>query len=86
MLLRIQRDETIRSFIERNIFILGKGRFPKWYTSKRLTSEDVRNVASLLGWHGCSGFNRLLHNHTCQPLFSLFVGADATLTQDVDFD
>lgn len=71
MLLRIQRDETIRSFIERNIFILGKGRFPKWYTSKRLTSEDVRNVASLLGWHGCSGFNRLLHNHTCQPLFSL---------------
>lgn len=71
MLLRIQRDETIRSFIERNIFILGEGRFPKWYTSKSLTSDDVRHVASLLGWYGCSGFNRLLHNHTCQPLLSV---------------
>lgn len=72
MLLRIQRDETIRSFIERNIFIFGEGWSPKWYTSKSLTSENVRNVASLLGWHGCSGFNRILHNHTYQPLLSVF--------------
>ncbi|MHC8408751.1 hypothetical protein ACYZTR_00885 [Pseudomonas sp. Hz4] len=71
MLLRIQQNETIRSFIERNIFILGETRFPKWNASKSLTSEDVRNVASVLGWHGCYGFNRLLHSHTCQPLHSV---------------
>lgn len=72
MRLRIQRNETIRSYIERSIFICGKGQFPKWYTSKRLTTEDIRGVASLLGWHGCSGSNRVLHSHTYQPLHSVF--------------
>ncbi|WP_133298306.1 hypothetical protein [Pseudomonas sp. GL93] len=72
MLLRIQRDESIRSFVERNIFILGKGLFPNWYVSKRITTEDIRYIASLLKWHGCFGFNRVLHNHTHQPLQSFF--------------
>jgi hypothetical protein len=72
MLLRIHRNEAIRSYVERNIFICGNGKFPKWYTSKRLTTEDIRSVASLLGWHGCSGFNRILHSHTYQPLHSVF--------------
>lgn len=72
MLLRIQRDESIRSFIERNIFILGQGLFPNWYVSKRIKTEDIRYIASLLRWDGCFGFNRVLHNHTHQPLQSLF--------------
>ena len=72
MLLRIQRDESVRYFIERNIYVFGKNLFPNWYVSKRLTVEDIRRIASMLGWHGCFGFNRVLHNHTHQPLQSLF--------------
>lgn len=72
MLLRIQRNETIRSYIERNIYIYGKAQFKQWNTPQELTAAHIKEVASLLGWHGCYGFNRLLHNHTFQPFHSVF--------------
>ncbi|OCR25651.1 hypothetical protein AFK24_07960 [Pseudomonas syringae] len=72
MLLRIQQDETIRSYIERSTFLSEQHLFKKSYAIDELTISDFRDVASMLGWHGCYGFNRLLHNHTIQPLLSVF--------------
>ncbi|WP_447652316.1 TniQ family protein [Pseudomonas abietaniphila] len=72
MLLRIQRDETIRSYIERSTFLSEQHLFKKNDAADELTISDFREVASMLGWHGCYGFNQLLHNHTIQPLLSVF--------------
>jgi hypothetical protein len=72
MLLRIKRNETIRSYIARSTSLSENNKFAKWNSLKELTAVHIREVALLLGWRGCYGFNRLLHNHTYQPLHSVF--------------
>lgn len=75
MLLRIQSDESLRSFIARNLFLNWSG--PQAKVLDRLsksvvTSYDVKIIAAAMGWFGCYGFNRLLHYHTFYPRLSVF--------------
>ncbi|WP_135187494.1 hypothetical protein [Pseudomonas amygdali] len=70
MLLRIQKDESLRSYVERNRFVPGTNL--EINTSKTLShchmdSSAVRKIADILGWQGCYGFNKLLHEHTKSP-------------------
>lgn len=75
MLLRIQSDESLRSFIARNIFL--NWHDPEIKALDRLSkfavcSNDVKVIAAAMGWFGCYGFNRLLHHHTFYPRYSIF--------------
>ncbi|MBD9427883.1 hypothetical protein IB232_21330 [Pseudomonas sp. PDM15] len=67
MLFRIQSEESVRSFIARNILINPKG-FNKenlGYALRRaINSKRVKYVAEELGWEEKFGLNRLLYNHT----------------------
>jgi len=75
MLLTIQRDESLRSFVERNLYLSWKqplDRIFKKYPKACPTSRDVIQLASMLGWEGCYGFNRMLHYHTDYPLKAVF--------------
>ncbi len=70
MLLRIQKDESLRSYVERNRFLPGTN--SEINTSKTLShchldGSAVRKIANILGWGGCYGFNKLLHEHTKSP-------------------
>lgn len=75
MLLRIQSEESLLSFVARNIYV---NRYdPEVKDLGRLSniaigSREVKLIASAMGWPGCFGFNRLLHEHTFYPRFSLF--------------
>lgn len=74
MLLKIQKDESLRSYVERNKYVdsdspfaeLLKGRYCYW------DSNEVKLIAKFLGLDGCYGFNKLLHNHTHAPWFRVF--------------
>ncbi|NWB40485.1 TniQ family protein [Pseudomonas sp. E6002] len=68
MLLQIQPDESLISFVIRAIHI-------NQYSSESSLLDDLsprsvfdtkqlRKIAGLIGWPGCYGFNRLVHNHT----------------------
>ncbi|WP_411381758.1 TniQ family protein [Pseudomonas sp. MPB26] len=68
MLLQIQPDESLISFVIRTIHI-------NQYSPERSLLDDLsprssfdtkqlRKIAGLTGWRGCYGFNRLVHNHT----------------------
>ena len=75
MLLRIQREETIRSLLARNFLFNSDS--PSFKEFKRLANrpigtKELRAIAEDLGWPGCHGFNRLLHNHTSYPDASIF--------------
>lgn len=70
MLLRIQKDESLRSYVERNRFLPGTNL--EINTSKILShchwdSSAVIKIANVLGWQGCYGFNKFLHAHTQSP-------------------
>lgn len=68
-LLRIQPDESLRSFVERNLFIQRHTRSieifgaPK-FRYRRWRNQQVISIANFLGWGSCYGFNKLLHSHT----------------------
>lgn len=75
MLLRIQREESLRSYVERNIFLNWKVSSVRQFerlSKFRLETVGVRKIASAMGWSGCFGFNRLLHHHTQYPRYSIF--------------
>ncbi|MCK1788858.1 TniQ family protein [Pseudomonas violetae] len=74
MMLAIQPEETLRSFVERTLLIKGKHsseevfrKFPRW-----ATRVDVLKIADTLGWFGCHGLNKILHRHTNYPLTAVF--------------
>lgn len=74
MLLRIQKNETLRSFVERSLFIPNAGlsdEAVKALSAWNWNSYHVKLIAKLLGWHGCYGFNKLLHGHTIYPCQSV---------------
>ena len=69
--MQIQPDESLISFVIRAIHI-------NQYSPKRSLLDDLtprssfdtkqlRKIAGLIGWPGCYGFNRLVHNHTMLP-------------------
>lgn len=72
-LLKIQDDEAVESYIARNRFVFGQGinglrdfgELSKYYV------DDLKRLASAMGWRGCYGFNTLLHNHTSYAKCSL---------------
>lgn len=74
MLLRIQQNESLRSYVERNLFVPNIGLNCEVLQSLShwdWDSSHVKLIAKLLGWHGCYGFNKLLHEHTIYPLKSV---------------
>lgn len=75
MILAIQPEETVRSFVERTLFIKGKHsseevfrKFPK----NCVLREDIYLIAEMQGWNGCYGLNKMLHRHTNYPLKEVF--------------
>ncbi len=75
MILSIQPEETVRSFVARTLFIKGKHsseevfrKFPK----NRALRADILLIAEMQGWIGCYGFNKMLHKHTNYPLNEVF--------------
>ncbi|MCF5706607.1 hypothetical protein GIV19_04820 [Pseudomonas syringae] len=74
MILAIQPEETVRSFVARTLFIKGKSsseeifrKYPKYCPSR----ADIMKIGEKLGWVGCYGFNKVLHRHTNYPLRSV---------------
>lgn len=70
MLLRIQQNESLRSYVERNLFVPNTGLDGEAFQSLshwNWDSSHVKLIAKLLGLHGCYGFNKLLHGHTIYP-------------------
>jgi len=76
MLLRIQPDESLRSYVERNLFLQLRNpdldifrspnfRYYSWDNSQ------VISIAEIFGWYGCYGFNKLVHLHTDYPFRSV---------------
>ncbi len=70
MLLRIQREESLRSFLARSFYV---NRYSpaiaelKKNANFGILSERIEEIGKAMGWLGCYGFNRLLHNHTFYP-------------------
>lgn len=83
MLARIQSNESLYSYIERNI-ICRSGMSDAWsfgtFSKRYLGSNDVEKLANILGLEGCYGFNRLLHQHTHYPRIAIFKN-----TQDIAY-
>lgn len=75
MILAIQPEETVRSFVARTLFIKGKHSseevFRKFPKNCALRS-DIVLIAEMQGWIGCYGFNKILHKHTNYPLDEVF--------------
>lgn len=73
MLLKIQPDESLTSFVMRNLLINGYA--PNMEVFKGLAKcasfgrNEVNKIASAMGWPGCYGFNRLIHHHTMDVEF-----------------
>lgn len=75
MLLRIQREESIRSYVERNIYLNRNDSSVNVFAQLSkfsIRSYEIKNIAKTMGWFGCYGFNKLLHKHTYYPVESIF--------------
>lgn len=74
MLAQIQPEESLYSFLARNIFLKLDGpallNFERILNS-RIGAKELRVISAALGWTGCYGFNRLLHEHTSYPRIGL---------------
>ena len=67
MLLRIQRDESLRSYVERNLYVHWKSPAVDFLRELPYCHYDngtAAFIAELFGWKGCYGYNKLLHLHT----------------------
>ncbi|WP_434119934.1 TniQ family protein [Pseudomonas fortuita] len=75
MLLQIQPDESLGSYVRRTLFL---NKYDEHFEAFKVlagrpgfTNREIIQIAESLGWPGCYGFNRLLHHHT--PMASHFV-------------
>lgn len=73
MLLRIQPDESLRSFVDRNLYLQPRNSdidFFKQIAPRCLhwRRDTVVSISKIMGWHGCYGFNKLVHLHTYYPI------------------
>lgn len=70
MFLRIQPEESLRSFIARNFYV---NRYSpliaelKKDSNFAVSNYEIKKIGRAMGWLGCYGFNRLLHNHIYYP-------------------
>ncbi|MEG5264901.1 TniQ family protein [Pseudomonas sp. JDS28PS106] len=68
MLLKIQPDESLTSYVRRSFFVnwsMNQAEILEdLATYYAIRTENVRRLAKALGWAGCYGFNRLIHSHT----------------------
>ncbi|MFK8331232.1 TniQ family protein [Pseudomonas sp. BJa5] len=68
MLLKIQPDESLTSYVRRNLFLSwyapGVAVFKELAKRPAFWKAEVQAIASAFGWPGCYGFNRLIHQHT----------------------
>lgn len=82
MLLQIQPDESLSSYVRRNLYINRYDSCQEVFKAlaKRPSfwSAEVNTIASTMGWPGCHGFNRLIHNHT-------LLAATCVIKHDQDF-
>lgn len=81
MLLRIQPDESLRSFVERNLFLQRHTHAVEIFGApefryRRWRNKQVITIAKLLGWDNCYGFNKLLHSHTDYTVHGVFKAKD----------
>lgn len=73
MILRLQPDELIYSYVARSYFLNGRSQATEWLDSVQRWGHLTRfvlPVAAAQEWPGVYGFNRLLHDHTSYPLTS----------------
>lgn len=73
MQLRIQPDESLRSYVERNLFLHSKSPTLDVFRVPELKycfwgNRQVKTIANIFGWHGSYGFNKLVHLHTDFPI------------------
>lgn len=88
MILRIQPDESLRSYIERNLYLNWRNPNAKVFGSFSrfsLRSADLRKIAAQIGWPGCNGFNRLLHLHTHYPTIAAFKNSQDLSYSDSEY-
>ena len=67
MLLSIQKNECIRSYVERALYVDPYGKnssFLRVISNSKIFAQDAILLSKILGWPGCHGFNRLIHFHT----------------------
>ena len=72
---RIQRDESLHSYMQRILYLnLGNPDFSKLkkLLPYRIDKLTIKTITSVLNWPGCYGFNRLLHDHTSYALTGVF--------------
>lgn len=64
----------MRSFVERTLFIKGKHSSTELFRKfpKNPSRSDVLKIAEALGWYGCYGLNKMLHEHTYYPFKAIF--------------
>lgn len=78
MPLQIQADESLASYVRRNLHLNWRasnmGIFDKLATRHVLKTIEVKGLAEALGWPGCYGFNRLLQGHTMMAATHVFKG------------
>lgn len=74
MILRLQPDELISSYVARSYFLNDDCHATQWLESVQKSENLTRfvlPVAAAHGWPSVYGYNRLLHDHTLYPLQSL---------------
>lgn len=75
MPLPIQPDETLPSYVRRNLLLYWAEPkseiFEVLRTRHVFKTAEVRRLAAAIGWPGCYGFNRLVHNHTLNAAFHI---------------
>ncbi|MHC6228161.1 TniQ family protein [Pseudomonas sp. X10] len=91
LLLRIQPDESHRSFVERNLFIQRHTRSTEIFgapefRSRRWRNRQVISIANFLGWDGCYGFNKLLHFHTDYSVHGVLRNKDSASYSANEFE
>jgi len=74
MPLPIQVDESLQSYVRRNLLLCwGDPKAATFETlaatSRVIKADAVRMLAAEFGWPGCYGFNRLVHCHTMHAAF-----------------
>ncbi|AIZ34945.1 hypothetical protein DZC75_22785 [Pseudomonas parafulva] len=73
MPLSILPDETLPSYVRRNLLLYWAEPKAEIFEALRtrhvIKTAEVRRLAAAIGWPGCYGFNRLVHNHTLNAAF-----------------
>lgn len=75
MLLTILLNESLRSFLERHIYLDSQApsAIPLMKISRfYMRASAIRVIAGAIGSDNCYGFNRLLHDHTSYPQLATF--------------